>query len=69
MVFVRNWPIFQFFFMQNRLIKFFYDIVNRKNTFVHYKNKKLKKSKNINLSKGVDPWLCSKIGQFSILFY
>ena len=34
----------------------FYDILERKNDFVGYKNKKFKKSKNWHFSKGVNPW-------------
>ena len=34
----------------------FYDILLRKNAFLGYKNKKLKKSKNWHFSKGVNPW-------------
>ena len=33
----------------------FYDILERKNAFLGYKNKKLKKSKNCDYSKGVNP--------------
>ena len=46
----------------------FYDIVKRKNTFLGYKNKKIKKSKNWHFSKGVSPWFWSKIDNFSIFF-
>ena len=34
---------------------FFYDILEQKNVFLSYKNKKFKKSKNCNFSKGVNP--------------
>ena len=34
----------------------FYDILERKNAFLGYKNNKFKKSKNWNFSKGVNPW-------------
>ena len=34
----------------------FYDILERKNAFLGHKNKKLKKSKNSQFSKGVNPW-------------
>ena len=34
----------------------FYDILERKNAFLGYKNKKFKKSKNWHFSKGVNPW-------------
>ena len=33
----------------------FYDILERKNSFLAYDNKKLKKSKNRDFSKGVSP--------------
>ena len=46
----------------------FYDILERKNAFLGYKNKKFKKSKNWHLSKGVSPWFWSKDGQFSSFF-
>ena len=38
----------------------FYDILERKNAFLGYKNKKLKKSKNCDYSKGVNPWFLYK---------
>ena len=47
----------------------FYDILERKNAFLGYKNKKFKKSKNWHLSKGVSPWFWSKDGQFSSFFF
>ena len=34
----------------------FYDILERKNAFLGYKNKKFKKSNNWHFSKGVSPW-------------
>ena len=50
--------------------KVFYDILEGRNAFLDYKNKKLKKSKNWDFSKGVSPWFWSKIGNFSrFLFY
>ena len=45
-----------------------YDLLERKNAFLGYKNKKLKKSINWNFSKGVNPWFYSKIGHFSNFF-
>ena len=47
----------------------FYDILERKNAFLGYKNKKFKKSKNWDFSKGVNPWFWSKIGRFPIVFF
>ena len=47
----------------------FYDILERKNAFLGYKNKKSKKSKNWHIPKGVNPWFWSKNGHFSNLFF
>ena len=47
----------------------FYDILERKNAFLGYKNKKLKKSKNWDFSKGDKPWFWSKNGDFSNFFF
>ena len=41
------------FFRQYRPKNVFYDILERKNVFLAYKNKKCKKSKNGDFSKGV----------------
>ena len=47
MVFVQKWQFFQLFFLGNiEKENVFYDILERKNAFLGYKNKKLKKSKN-----------------------
>ena len=46
----------------------FYDIVERKNALLAYKNKKFKKSKNWHFSKGVNTWFWSKNGHFSNFF-
>ena len=44
---VQKWPFFQLFFLVKKdQENVFYDIVERKNAFLGYKNKKLKKSKN-----------------------
>ena len=47
----------------------FYDILERKNAFLGYKNKTFKKSKNWHFSKGVNPWFWSKNGHFLNLFF
>ena len=47
----------------------FYDILERKNAFLCYKNKKFKKSKNWHFFKGVNPWFWSKNGPFSNSFF
>ena len=47
----------------------FHDILQRKNSFLRYKNKKFKKSKNWHFSKVVNPLFWSKNGHFSKLFF
>ena len=47
----------------------FDDILERKNTFLGYKNKRFKKSKNCHFSKGVNPRFWSKNGHFSNFFF
>ena len=67
MVLVQKWPFFQLFFLGNiDQENVFYDILERKNVFLSYKNKKSKKSKIWHFSKGVvNPWFLSKNGHFS----
>ena len=40
----------------------FYYILERRNAFLGFKKKKLKKSKNWQFSKGVNPWFWSRKG-------
>ena len=55
----KNGHFSNFFFLGNiGQENVFYDILERKNAFLGYKNKKLKKSKNWDFSKGVNPWFC-----------
>ena len=54
MVLVQKWPFFQLFFLGNiQQENVFYDIQKRKNAFLGYKNKKLKKSKIDIFPKGL----------------
>ena len=46
----------------------FYDILQRKNGFLGYKNQKFKKWKKSHISKGVNPWFCFKNAHFSFFF-
>ena len=47
MVLVQNWSFLHVFILGNRgQENVFYNILERKNAFLGYKNKKLKKSKN-----------------------
>ena len=62
--------IFRTFFLGNiGQVNIFYDILERKNAFLGYRNKKLKKSKNWHFGKGVNPWFLSKNGHFSTFFF
>ena len=70
MVLVQKWPFFQLFFLgnigQENILN---DILERKNAFLGYKNKKFKRSNNWQFSKGVNPWFWSKNGHFSNFFF
>ena len=69
MLLVKNWPFFHLFFKGNiGKENVFYDILDRKNAFLGYKNKKFKKWKNCDFWKWVNPWFWSKIGHFSKFF-
>ena len=47
MVLVQKWPFFQLFFLGDvSQENVFYDILERKNAFLGYKNNKFKKAKN-----------------------
>ena len=70
MILVQKWPFFQLFLVGNiSQENVFYDILERKNAFVGYKNKKFKTSRNCNFSKWVNPWFWSKNGHFSKFFF
>ena len=47
----------------------FYHILERKNAFLDYKNKKFKKSKNWHFSKRLNPCFWSKMAIFHISFF
>ena len=70
MVLVHKWPLFQLVFLGNiDQENVFYDILEQKDTFLAYKNKKFKKSENWHFSKVVNPWFGSKNGHFSNFFF
>ena len=70
MVLVQKWPFFQLFFLGNiGQENVFYDILERKNAFLGYKNKKFKQSKICHFSKGINPWFWFKNGHFSNFFF
>ena len=61
---------FSNFFLRNIGIEYvFYDILERKNTFLGYKNIKSKNSTNLNFFKVVNPWFWSKNSHFSNFFF
>ena len=70
MVLVQNFHFSNFFFLGNiGQENVFYDILERKNAFLGYKNKKFKRSKYCLFSKGVNPWFSSKNDHFFNLFF
>ena len=58
-----------FFFSQYRPQKCRFDILERRDAFLGYKNKKFKKWKNWYFSKGVNQWFLSKNGHFCDIFF
>ena len=70
MVLIKKWPFFHLFFFLGNIEQenVFYDILERKNDFVDYEDKKFKKSKNSHFFKGVNPSFWSKNGHCSNFF-
>ena len=69
MVLVGKWPFFQLFFLGNiGQENVFYDILERKKSFLGYKNKKCKTSKNSHFSKGVNPCFGPTMAIFPTFF-
>ena len=68
MVLVQKWPFFQVLFLGNiGQENVFYDILERKNACLGYKNEEFKKSNNWDFSIGVNPWFWSKKWPFFLL--
>ena len=69
-VWSKNGHFSNFFFLRNLgQENVFYDILERKNAFLGYKNKKFKKSKKWHFSQVVNPWYWSKNGHFPRFFF
>ena len=69
MVLVQKWPFFQVFVLGNiGQENVFDDILEPKNAFLGYKNKKFKKLKNWHFCKGVNAWVWPKNGHFQTFF-
>ena len=67
---VQKWPFFKLFCFGNKgQENVFYDILERINAFLGFKNKEFKKSKNWHFSKMVNPWFWPKNGHFSNIFF
>ena len=70
MVLVQKCPFFQRFFLGNiGQENVFYDLQDRKNACLGFKNKKFNKSKNWHFSKGANPWFGCKNANFSKYFF
>ena len=70
MVLVQTRSFFQVFFLDNiGQENVFYDILEQKNVFLGYKNKKFKKSKYWYISKGVNAWFGPKMASFPTFFF
>ena len=71
MVFAQKWLLFQPVFLGNiGKENVFYDILERKNALLGYKNKKFKKSKNcLFFPRGLTQGLGPKMAIFPTLFF
>ena len=70
MVLVQKWPFYLSFFLGNIAQEnVFYNILEPKNAFLGYKNKKSKKSKSLHFSKGVTPCFGKKTAIFPTFLF
>ena len=70
MVLVQKWQFFQLFFLGNIGQKnVIYDIQERKNASLGYKNEKFKKSKNSHFSKGLTYGFAPKMAIFPTFWF
>ena len=67
MVLVKNWQLFILGEIGQENV--FHDTLERKNAFVDDNNKKLRKSKNWDFSKGVSPSFWSKSVYFFVVSF
>ena len=65
---ISNFSIFLFYLKKWRE-NVFDDILERENTFLDNKNNKIIKPKNLFFSKGVSPYVWSKIANFSYFYF
>ena len=70
MVLVKKWPFFHVFFLGNiGQEKVFYNLLERKNAFLAYKNNTFKKSKNWIFPKGLTHSFGQNMAIFPCLFF
>ena len=70
MVFAQKWPFFQLFFLGHTgQENVFYHILEQKNAFLGYKNKKFKKSKNWHFLNALTHGFVPKIAIFPTFFF
>ena len=70
MVWVQKWPFFQLFYLGNiDQENVFYDILERKNAFLGYKNNKFKSRKIDIFLNGLTHGVGPKMAIFPILFF
>ena len=70
MVLVQKWPFFQLFFLGNIGQEFvFNDILERKNAFLSYKNKKFKNRKIDVFPKGLTHGFGPKMAIYRTFFF
>ena len=70
MVLLQKWPFLQLFFSGNLVQEnVFYDLPERINACVGYKNKKLKKSKNDIFPRGLTHGFAPKMAIFRTFFF
>ena len=68
--FAAKMAVFPFFFLGNKgQENVFYDMLERKNAFLGFKNKKFKKPENRHFSKGLTHGFGPKMAIFSIFFF
>ena len=70
MVLVQKWPFFQLFLLGNTGQEdVSYNILERKNAILGYKNKKFKKSKINIFPKGLTHRFCPQMASFPTFFF
>ena len=70
MLLVKNWQFFHVLILRERgQGNVFYDILERENAFLEFKNNNLRKVNNSDFSKRVSPWFWSKFSNLSMFLF